>query len=209
MGTVKATRRRGPALEDAILSAAWDELVERGYANFTLESVALRAGTSRPVLYRRWRGRAELARAALAHYVSLHPISVPDVGSVREELATLLRELSAKRAPMSTMIMLNMSGYFAETNSSLADLRNEMADRGVADRRLIDDILRRGIERGEIDPQKLTPRIASLPVDLARHEMMMTMEPLPDSVIAEILDEVFLPLVRRDGGRRPDPERHS
>ena len=201
MGAVKVTRRRGSALEDAILSAAWDEPAEQGYANFTLEAVALRAGTSRPVLYRRWRGRAELAKAAMAHYVSLNPISVPDLGSVREELATLLRQLSAKRAPIATTVMLKMSGYFAETKSSYADLRNEFASRGP-----IDDILQRGIDRGEIDPQKLTPRIASLPFDLARHEVMMTMEPVSDSVIAEILDEIFLPLVMRDGGRRPGPE---
>ncbi len=43
-------RRRGTALENAILDAAWAELVEHGYADMTLESVAKRAGTSRPVL---------------------------------------------------------------------------------------------------------------------------------------------------------------
>jgi AcrR family transcriptional regulator len=204
MGTVKVTRRRGSALEDAILSAAWDELAEQGYANFTLEAVALRAGTSRPVLHRRWPGRAELAKAAMKHHLSQHPISVPDLGSVREELAALLRQLSAKRAPIATTFMLKMSGYFAETNSSYVDLRNEFASRGP-----IDDILERGIERGEIDPQKLTPRIASLPLDLARHEMMMTMKEVPDSAIAEILDEIFLPLVIPDGGRSAGPESPS
>ena len=121
------------------------------------------------------------------------PPTNPDLGSVREDLAALLRQFSAKRAPIATTFMLNMSGYFAETKSSYADLRNEFASRG-----LIDDILQRGIERGEIDPRKLTPRIASLPIDLARNEVMMTMKPVPDSVIAEILDEIFLPLVMRD-----------
>jgi hypothetical protein len=47
-----------------------------------------------------------------------------------------------------------------------------------------------------------------LPIDLVRHEMM-TMAPVPDSVIAEILDEVFLPLVIPDGGRRTGPEREA
>jgi hypothetical protein len=97
-----------------------------------------------------------------------------------------------------------MSGYFAETRSSYADLRNEFASRGP-----IDDILQRAVERGEIDPRKLTPRIAALPIELVRHEMMMTMAPVPDSVIAEILDEVFLPLVIPDGGRRTGPERDA
>jgi AcrR family transcriptional regulator len=46
-------RRRGRHLEDALLDAAWAELTERGYAGFTLESVAKRAGTSTPVIYRR------------------------------------------------------------------------------------------------------------------------------------------------------------
>ena len=39
-------RRRGSALEDAILDAAWAELGERGYAATTLEAVAKRAGGS-------------------------------------------------------------------------------------------------------------------------------------------------------------------
>jgi hypothetical protein len=34
-------------------------------------------------------------------------------------------------------------------------------------------------------------------MDLARHEMLMTLKPLPDEVIREIVDDIFLPLVRR------------
>jgi AcrR family transcriptional regulator len=49
----KVERRRGKALEDAVLDAAWSELLDAGYARFTMETVAARAHTSRPVLYRR------------------------------------------------------------------------------------------------------------------------------------------------------------
>lgn len=191
MKETKATRRRGASLEDAILDAAWCELAERGYAEFTLDGVASRAGTSRPVLHRRWPGRAELAKAALFHHHLQHPLTVPDLGSVRDELVSLLRELSARGAPTLVTLMLRMSEYFAETKSSYADLKNE-----VARTTLIDDVLQRGVARGEIDAAKLTPRIASLPFDLARHEVIMTMEPVPDAVIEEIVDEIFLPLVR-------------
>jgi AcrR family transcriptional regulator len=59
------TRRRGEALEDALLDAAWDELVEVGYGRFTIDGVAARAGTSRPVIYRRWPVRSDLAIAAV------------------------------------------------------------------------------------------------------------------------------------------------
>jgi hypothetical protein len=57
-------------------------------------------------------------------------------------------------------------------------------------------ILGRAIDRGEIAAARLTPRIVSLPTDLARHEVLMTFEPLSDEAIREIVDEVFLPLVR-------------
>ena len=59
-------RRRGAALENALLDAAWDELVEKGYDGFTIESVAERAQTARAVIYRRWATKPELMRAAIA-----------------------------------------------------------------------------------------------------------------------------------------------
>jgi len=63
-GQVPRRRRYGAALEEALLDAAWDELGEIGYAGFTVDAVARRAGTSRPVLYRRWPSRARLVLAA-------------------------------------------------------------------------------------------------------------------------------------------------
>ena len=53
----------------------------------------------------------------------------------------------------------------------------------------------RAIERGEIAAARLTPRIVSLPTDLARHEILMTFERLLDEAIKEIVAGVFLPLV--------------
>jgi AcrR family transcriptional regulator len=61
------TRRRGEALQNALLDAAWEELQAGGYAKLTIERVAERAGTSRAVIYRRWRNRYELVIAALRH----------------------------------------------------------------------------------------------------------------------------------------------
>jgi hypothetical protein len=52
------------------------------------------------------------------------------------------------------------------------------------------------VDRGEIDRSKLTPRIASLLPDLLRHEVLMTLKPVPNAVIAEFVDDIFLPLVR-------------
>ena len=68
------TRRRGAELEEALLEAAWQELEERGYAGLTMENVATRAGTSRPVIARRWRSKAELTIATLRHQIQKRQI---------------------------------------------------------------------------------------------------------------------------------------
>src|ERR1700685_1894437 len=73
-----ATRRRGAALEHALLDAAWQELQESGYAKLTMERVADRAGTSRAVIYRRWRSRPDLVIAAMRHHQPVLSGAVPD-----------------------------------------------------------------------------------------------------------------------------------
>lgn len=186
-------RRRGKALENAVLGAAYSELLEGGYTNFTMESVAARAHTSRPVLYRRWSNRADLAVAAIRYTMHKHPVKIPNTGSVRDDLIALLRQYSDKRAVIAILFTVQMSEYFSETRSSPGDLRTSVIQ---GDRSQLDVVLTRGVERGEIDARKLTPRIASLLADLLRHEAMMTFKPIPNAVIAEFVDDIFLPLVR-------------
>ena len=187
-------RRRGVRLEDAILDAAWAELVERGYPGLTLEGVAKRAGTSRPVLYRRWPSRTALATAALGRHIAQNPIVVPDLGSVRDEICLLLRRMSDRVRPDMIRLVFDMQKDLADQHSNLADMRAHLRAQ-IVESDVMQTILERAINRGEIAAARLTPRIVSLPTDLARHEILMTFEPLSDEAIKEIVDEVFLPLV--------------
>jgi AcrR family transcriptional regulator len=157
-----------------------------------MEAVAARARTSRPVLYRRWPNRADLAIAAIRHVLQQHPVSAPDTGKVRDDLIALLQQFSKNRAAF-VVLSFQMSEYFSETNTSLADLRRSLLQGSHS---LIDMVLARGVDRGEIDRSKLTPRIASLLPDLVRHEFLMTLKPVPNAVITEFVDDIFLPLVR-------------
>src|SRR3954467_1811571 len=58
-------RKRGAALEDAILDAAFVELTEAGYAAFSVEAVAARARTGKASIYRRWPSKVELVLDAM------------------------------------------------------------------------------------------------------------------------------------------------
>jgi hypothetical protein len=61
-------------------------------------------------------------------------------------------------------------------------------------------IVARAMARGELGPQTPPARVISLPVDLLRHELLMTLEPVAPEVITAIVDEVFLPLARVSSG---------
>ena len=60
------------------------------------------------------------------------------------------------------------------------------------------EILTRGIGRAEIAAEKLTPRLAALPFDLVRYQLVVQQQPLSAQDIEEIIDRIFLPLVRAD-----------
>lgn len=187
------SRRRGAALENALLDAAWDELVDKGYSGFTIESVAERAATSRAVIYRRWQSKPELVRATISHVGKREPVEIPDTGSLREDVIELLRRANHSRARLGIVVALQLADYFAETGTGPNELRSAfLAGRGSA----LDTIMGRAIERGEADPAKITPRVASVPFDLYRQEVLMTLKPVPDEVIESIVDEVFMRLVR-------------
>jgi AcrR family transcriptional regulator len=183
----QATRRRGLALEDAILDAAWLELAALGYSALTFEAVARRAGTSRPVLYRRWPTRAKLASAAIARHVKQNPLVVPDLGAVREELCLLLRKFADRSPPKLLRLIFEMSEDMAAENTSFEDSR--FREDPLA------DLIERGVRRGEIDPEKLTPRILRIPLGLVMQDVIVTVRTISDEAIAEIVDQVFLPLV--------------
>lgn len=195
----EATRRRGAALEAALLEAAWAELVERGYGALTLEAVAQRAGTSRPVIARRWAGKAELVRAAAVHVLWQERMEVPDTGSLREDTVTLLREANEKRVDATALLTAHLGDYFRETGTNPAEFR----DAAIGGRTTsVDVIVDRAVARGEVDAARLTPRRRTLAFDLFRHEVLMRLGRVPDEVLVEIVDDIYLPAlgVRPPGG---------
>jgi hypothetical protein len=61
-------------------------------------------------------------------------------------------------------------------------------------------VLARAVSRGEARPEALHPRVATVAVVLLRNEFVTRGYPtVPDSVLTEIIDEVYLPLVCRRG----------
>lgn len=80
-----AGRPRDRQIDGAVITATLEMLNEVGYSGLSLEKVAKRAGTSRPAIYRRWAGRAQLALAAIA--ARLDVPTPPDTGCTLCDIA--------------------------------------------------------------------------------------------------------------------------
>lgn len=186
-----ARRRRGAELEGAILDAAWDELDATGYAGLTMEAVAARAGTSRPVIARRWASRSDLAVAAIRHHFDTDPLIVGDHGSLREDMLDLLRQFNDRRSGIVGLIMLRFAGIVNESEGGIAGLRERLLSPGPSQ---LDVVLERADARGEIDLERLPPIVADLPTMALRHEMLMRLQPADDALLVSIVDDLFLPL---------------
>lgn len=143
-GTSMAGRPRDPAVDERIAAAAVDIFGEVGWAGFSVEAVARRAGVGKASIYLRWPTKEALLAAALGHNAGF--VSEVDTGTVRGDLIQLARQLldlylgSSGRAVMRIGLEAGQIPRVAEHYDALR--RSQI----LAARAIV----RRGIQRGEL-----------------------------------------------------------
>ncbi len=188
------TRRRGEELEGAILQAAAQELRESGYAGMTMDRVAARAGTNKNAIYRRWPHRAALGIAAYRH-LSDAVMPNPDTGTLRGDALEMLRRANETWSSPHGAVLRGLLAAAAD-DPELLTLMRERSGTDTMDRAWL-AMLERAAARGEAPAAAVHARVATTPIMLLRAEYAMRGIPsVPDEVLIEIVDEVFLPLVR-------------
>ena len=197
------TRRRGAALEEAILQAAADALTASGFAGLTMDAVARRAGTNKNAIYRRWPDRLALGMAAYRRLTTA--IQPPDTGSLREDALEMLRRANRHWGSPLGQILRDLLAAAGGAPQLLSQLTDQAGDAVAAPWLLI---LGRAVARGEASPSALHPRVASVAMVLLRNEFVTRGCPTaPDEALVEIVDEVYLPLIRNRArkGEPPPP----
>ena len=192
--TETKSRRRGAALEQAILDAAWEELQDTGYTGLTIESVAARAGTSKTVIYRRWSSRAELVLAAWSRQAPILQATPPDTGTLRSDLLALFTRIARRADTIMSEMIAGVMGEAFRHPEVIALLQDRLKTAPLSEG--VRAIVRRAVDRGELAPVHLPQRAIRVPLDLIRNEAMVYGAPIPDDAIAELIDDVYLPLLR-------------
>lgn len=186
----RTTRRRGDALVEAIHAAVMEELAEVGYAALSIERVAERARTGKASIYRRWPTRLDLVLDAIDH-VMPRLDDLPDTGNVRDDLLLVLRRIAT--------VMGSREGIAARAcvDGTDDELARAVRERLLPPRKaMMLALLRRAAERGEINAVAVTPRIAETGPMLLHGELLQRGE-ITDTAVAEIVDDVLLPLLQR------------
>jgi len=189
-------RRRGDALEDAILGAAWDLLADSGFTAVTFEAVATAAKTSRSVVYRRWHSRDELINAAVFWQYSQEKIPVPDTGSLRGDLLDLMMTSTAAHSQLQVVLVLQLMTYLKQRGSSLEEMRAAILSNQTL---AMPTLLLRAHQRGEINLTGVPQLVLDIPLELLRGRVLTSREPPTRDECAAIIDEVYFPLLRAYG----------
>ncbi len=189
-------RRRGEALVHAILDATIEELADNGYPDLTMEAVAQRAGASKASLYRRWGTRAELVMDAVYRMAPM-PEQIPDAGELREDLLEVLRQTAATlEGPAGTALRGLLAESLADS-SRIHDVRTRSQGRN---RKLIAEVLRRAVARGEISEAAVLPVRLEVGAALIRNQFLFHDELLDETLFVSIVDDVLLPLFQTPPG---------
>lgn len=143
-------RPRDPRLDARVLDATRQLLVEVGYHHLSIEAVARRASVHRPVIYRRWRSKAELVHDAI--YPPEDAIlRVVDTGDFAADARTLVR---------NTILLFTRPEVRAAAPGMLAASRNDPAFRQAllpryesSARRLFHRLMAGAVARGAASPK--------------------------------------------------------
>ncbi|MEU9479611.1 TetR/AcrR family transcriptional regulator [Streptomyces sp. NPDC048191] len=191
-------RRRGVVLERAILDAALEQLSEVGWKGLTMEGVAAGAQTGKAAVYRRWPSKEDLVADALA--AGLPRVeAAPDLGSVREDLLALCRQV---RQIMFSPPGVALRSVIHECDQIQAERFHEVIVGGVVEPtlQLLGEVITRGLERGEVRPDAVNSYVFDAVPAMMMYRSKVCASEWCDRELEEMIDQLMLPLLRPCAG---------
>jgi hypothetical protein len=135
-----------------------------------------------------------LSVAAYRQLLPTDPEDTPDTGDLRSDALALLNRANDRMSSPVGKVLRELLSGIQDDPERVREIREQVARAGIAPWLTV---LSRAAARGEIGADALTPRVATVALDLLRNEYVLNgVTAVPHSVLVEIVDQVFLPLVR-------------
>src|SRR3954452_8340436 len=194
-------RRRGPALLNAIYSAALSQLAEHGLGALTMEGVAAAARTGKASLYRRWSCKEDLVLDALGCTMPNEPDIEHSSGRLRDDLLFGFGQMARFISGPGGAIVRNLVSS-AEPGQPLM----EMARSRLIEPRLerLCRLMEGAVQRGEARSGSVTAAVAQVGPAVVLHRFLLYGQ-VTDEDVRDIVDEIVLPLLRHAPDGSPAP----
>lgn len=141
-------RPRDAALDGALIRAAGELLVERGFAGVSVGAIAARAKTSRPAFYRRFDGVPEVVLAVLLERFPTHLDQGINTGTLPGDLEAIQRD--QVRLFTDPLVLFSLAGFLDAVRVD-EQLRTVFVRRFLVPRRAgVAAVIARAIGRREI-----------------------------------------------------------
>ena len=184
----RAPGRRNEKARKAVLEAADDLLVERGFAGVTIEGIASRAGVAKQTIYRWWPSKVEVLLDTLVED-SAKLLPSPETGSAVSDARRYLRDLiDFITDDDAGKVLLALIGAAQHDGAVAEALHARYLDPQRREQRAM---LERGVESGELAPDLDLDRALDALLGPILYRAMVTGGPLDHSLVDGIVDQVL------------------
>ena len=188
MTTDTGAPRRSERSHHAIIAATQELLLERGYADLTIEGIAARAGVGKQTIYRWWPSRAALVLEA--YLAGEEAVRLPATGrSVREDVRALLGWLIAVLAEPTGGAVV--AGLISDLQDDAALAEGFQRDVVPARREAMLSALERARARGEIRADADVELAVDALHGAVFYRLLLSGEPLDDAFVERLADQTL------------------
>ena len=191
LGVALETRSPGrpvnAAIDEQLLRATQDLLIEEGFDRLTMDAVARRCGASKATIYRRWPGKTALVVAAAAA-LFIAP-DVPDTGDLREDLLACGRAYVQREGRTAQVLAAVVTA--SQHDAALRDASREAL--GAPYGGLFESVLSRAVSRGLVPDSTDVPTLAEVFPAIAYQRVAAMGLLLVEEDVVRVVDGVLLP----------------
>lgn len=189
----KGGRPRNPQIQQAILKAAADLVLESGFRALSMDAIAGRAGVGRMTVYRRWPNKAAIIMDAFVARVDPNTLFQPAktyLDSIRLQMRTMAKAFRGKDGVLIRALLAEAQ-FDPELAAALRE-RWTMPRRRMAIA-YFEEGAKKGFLRADIDPNAMID-VLYAPI---YYRLQIGTGPLTDAYVDEIFDHAMIGLRRQ------------